>query len=195
LTWTLSAFRLTEDNAIIQYLQSGSSAYYQNAGRIRNDGLEAGLGARLASWADLNLAWTEAKYRFVSYIFPVGAVVDTLNGKRLSGVPDHFVRLGFRTHRDRWTLDADETWSSSMYADDQNTQLIPAWGNGDVNVRATWTGEAGSLRLQPFAAVNNLLNQAYIGSVTINGAAGRTIEPAPLRNYYFGMEIGWRDGK
>ena len=23
-------------------------------------------------------------------------------------------------------------------------------------------------------------------------AAGRTIEPAPLRNYYFGMEIGWR---
>jgi hypothetical protein len=36
------------------------------------------------------------------------------------------------------------------------------------------------------------MNQAYVGSVTINGAAGRTIEPAPLRNYYFGMEIGWR---
>ena len=192
VTYTVSMFRLIEDNAIIQYLQSGSSAYYRNAGRIRNDGLEFGLAARVANWANLNLAWTEAKYRFVRYIFPVGAVMDTLNGKKLSGVPDHFVRLGLRTHWNRWTLDADETWSSSMYADDQNTQLISSWGNGDLNVRATWTAEAGSVRLQPYAAVNNLLNQAYIGSVTINGAAGRTIEPAPLRNYYFGMEIGWR---
>ena len=79
-----------------------------------------------------------------------------------------------------------------MYADDANTQLIKSWGNGAVNVRASWTFETAALRLQPYAAVNNLLNEAYVGSVTINGAAGRTIEPAPLRNYYFGMEIGWR---
>jgi outer membrane receptor protein involved in Fe transport/serine/threonine protein kinase len=192
VSYTLSFFRLTEDNAIIQFLQSGSSAYYTNAGRIRNDGIEFGIAARVAQWADLNLAWTEADYRFVNYVFPVGAVVDTLNGKKLSGVPDHFVRLGVRTHWDRWTMDVDETWSSSMYADDANTQLIQSWGNGDLNVRASWTMESGALRFQPYAAVNNLLNQAYVGSVTINGAAGRTIEPAPLRNYYFGMEIGWR---
>ena len=79
-----------------------------------------------------------------------------------------------------------------MYADDANTQLIKSWGNGNLGVRASWTTEAGALRLQPYASVNNLMNQAYVGSVTINGAAGRTIEPAPLRNYYFGVEIGWR---
>jgi outer membrane receptor protein involved in Fe transport/serine/threonine protein kinase len=195
LTYTLSIFRLTGDNAIIQYLQSGSSAYYANAGRTRNDGLEFGLAARLAAWADLDLAWTAAKYRFVHYIFPAGAAVDTLNGRKPAGVPDQFVRFGLRTHRGRWTLDADETWSSSMYADDQNTQVIPGWGRGDLTVRATWTETVGDLRLQPFASVNNLLNQAYVGSVTINGAGGRTIEPAPLRNYYFGMEIGWRAAK
>lgn len=192
VSYTLSVFRLVEDNAIIQYLESGGSAYYQNAGRTRNDGVEFGLAARVASWIDLNLAWTEANYRFVNYIVPRGAVRDTLNGKKLSGVPDHFARFGVRTHWGRWTLDADETWSSSMYADDDNTQLIKSWGNGDLNVRASWTGEAGAIRFQPYASVNNVLNQAYVGSVTINGAAGRTIEPAPLRNYYFGMEIGWR---
>jgi len=79
-----------------------------------------------------------------------------------------------------------------MYADDLNTQLIQSWGNGDLNLRGSWSVELGALRVQPYAAVNNLLNEAYVGSVTINGAAGRTIEPAPLRNYYFGMEIGWR---
>ncbi len=192
LTYTLSLFRVTEDNAIIQFLQTGGSAYFQNAGRTRNDGLELGLQERLTSWADLSLAWTATKYRFVNYIFPSGAVVDTLNGKKPAGVPDEFVRIGVRTHWSRWTLDADETWSSSMYADDQNTQVVPGWGQGDLNVRATWSANVGDLHLQPFASVNNLLNQAYIGSVTINGAAGRTLEPAPLRNYYFGMEIGWR---
>ena len=192
LTYTVSLFRLIEDNAIIQYLQTGGSAYYTNAGRTRNDGAEIGVEARVTKWMDLNLAWTEANYRFVRYLIQAGAVVDTLNGKKLSGVPDHFVRFGVRTHWARWTVDADETWSSSLYADDQNTQLIPAWGNGDLSVRVSWTHEAGDLRFQPFASVNNLMNQAYIGSVTINGALGRTIEPAPLRNYYFGMEIGWR---
>jgi iron complex outermembrane recepter protein len=192
LTYTLSLFRVTEDNAIIQFLQSGGSAYFQNAGRTRNDGLELGIEERVTSWADLNLAWTATKYRFVNYIFPVGAVVDTLNGKKPAGVPDEFVRIGVRTHWSRWTLDADETWSSSMYADDQNTQVIPGWGHGDLSVRASWNAVVGDVRLQPFASVNNLFNQAYIGSVTINGAGGRTIEPAPLRNYYFGMEIGWR---
>jgi serine/threonine protein kinase/outer membrane cobalamin receptor len=192
LTYTLSLYRVIEDNAIIQFLQLNGSAYYQNAGRTRNDGLELGISERIATWADLNLAWTATKYRFVSYIFPVGAVTDTLNGKKPAGVPDEFVRIGIRTHWSRWTLGADETWSSSMYADDLNTQVIPGWGKGDLNVRATWTANAGDLLLQPFASVNNLLNQAYIGSVTINGANGRTIEPAPLRNYYFGMEIGWR---
>ncbi|MFI5246670.1 MAG: TonB-dependent receptor, partial [Gemmatimonadales bacterium] len=58
VTYTLSVFRLIEDNAIIQYLQSGSSAYYQNAGRIRNDGLELGLAARPAGWMELDLALT-----------------------------------------------------------------------------------------------------------------------------------------
>jgi serine/threonine protein kinase/outer membrane receptor protein involved in Fe transport len=192
LTYTLSLFRVTEDNAIIQFLQSGGSAYFQNAGRTRNDGLELGIEERVTSWADLNLAWTATKYRFVNYIFPVGAVIDTLDGKKPAGVPDEFVRIGVRTHWRRWTLDADETWSSSMYADDQNTQVVPGWGHGDLSVRATWSAVVGDVRLQPFASVNNLFNQAYIGSVTINGAAGRTIEPAPLRNYYFGMEIGWR---
>jgi serine/threonine protein kinase/outer membrane receptor protein involved in Fe transport len=192
LTYTLSLYRVIEDNAIIQFLQSGGSAYFQNAGRTRNDGLELGLEERVTPWVDLNLAWTATKYRFVNYIFPVGAAVDTLNGKKPAGVPDEFVRVGVRTHWKSWSLDADETWSSSMYADDQDTQVVPGWGQGELNVRATWTTYAGGLRVQPFASVNNLLNQSYIGSVTINGAGGRTLEPAPLRNYYFGMEIGWR---
>jgi outer membrane receptor protein involved in Fe transport len=194
-TYSVSLFQTYEANAIIQYAQNGGTAYYHNAGLTRNEGAEIGLTARVAKWMDLDLAWTEDRYRFVQYYENVGTKLDTLDGKKLAGVPDRFIRFGVRTHWDGWTLDADETYSSSVYGDDLNTQLIQSWGNGDLTVRATWTKEAGDLRFQPFAAVNNLLNQAYIGSVTINGAGGRTLEPAPLRNYYLGMEIGWRGVK
>ncbi|MEA3246528.1 MAG: TonB-dependent receptor, partial [Gemmatimonadota bacterium] len=43
-----------------------------------------------------------------------------------------------------------------------------------------------------FAAVNNLRDVRYVGSVTVNGAGGRVLEPAPGRNFYVGVETGWR---
>ena len=79
-----------------------------------------------------------------------------------------------------------------MFADDKNTIKVDDWGKGALNVRLGWSGAVGDLRLQPFAAVNNLLDQAYVGAVTLNGAAGRVLEPAPLRNYYVGMGMEWR---
>ena len=79
-----------------------------------------------------------------------------------------------------------------MFADDRNTIRVDDWGKGALNLRAAWSGTAGGLRLEPFAAVNNVLNQAYVGSVTLNGALQRVLEPAPLRNYYLGMALAWR---
>ena len=78
-----------------------------------------------------------------------------------------------------------------MYADDKNTIKVDDWGRGALNVRVAWSGAIGDISLAPFVAANNLLDQAYVGAVTLNGANGRVLEPAPLRNYYFGMELGW----
>jgi iron complex outermembrane receptor protein len=47
------------------------------------------------------------------------------------------------------------------------------------------------VRFEPFAAVNNAFDRRYVGSVNINGAFGRVLEPAPGRNGYLGMEISW----
>ena len=42
-----------------------------------------------------------------------------------------------------------------------------------------------------FAALNNAFDRRYVGSVNINGAAGRVLEPAPGRNALVGLEIGF----
>ena len=191
-TYSLSVFRAEAEDAIIQYLESNGRAYFRNAGRTRNDGVELGLAARATDWLTVQAAWTAADYRFLSYRVPNRSVVDTLDGKQQAGVPDRFVRMGATARWGAWTLDADHTLASAMWADDRNTLRVEGWGQGALNVHATWRGDAGAFSVAPFAAVNNLLNQAYVGAVTLNGAAGRVRESAPLRNFYAGMELGWR---
>ena len=48
------------------------------------------------------------------------------------------------------------------------------------------------MQLSPFLGVNNLWDRQYIGSVTLNGAFGRVLEPSPRRVVYIGTEIGYR---
>jgi iron complex outermembrane receptor protein len=195
-SYTLSVFQSYADDAIIQYLETNGRAYFRNAGRTRNRGIEAGAGVRAASWLDLSAAYTWANYIFDRYRVQRGAVTDTLDGKTQAGIPEHFLRLIARAHWGNYTLDADHTRSTALWADDRNTQRIPGWGRGVVNLRAAWsgafTGAWRDVRVMPFAAVNNLLDEHYVGAVTLNGAGARTIEPAPRRNFYFGLEMGWR---
>lgn len=196
VSYTLSVFQSYADDAIVQYLETNGRAYFRNAGRTRNRGIEAGAGVRAASWLDLSAAYTWANYIFDRYRVPRGAVTDTLDGKRQAGIPEHFLRMTARAHWESFTLDADHTRSTALWADDRNTQRILGWGRGVANLRAAWSGSLmGSwrdLRVMPFAAVNNLLDESYVGAVTLNGAGARTIEPAPRRNFYFGLELGWR---
>jgi iron complex outermembrane receptor protein len=190
--YTVSWFEASADAAIIQYLETNGRAFFRNAGRTRNRGVELGATVRATPWLDLTAAYTLADYRFTSYRVPRGAVTDTLDGKVQAGVPEHVVRIGARTHVGAFTFDADHANSSSMWADDRNTVRVADWRGGVYNARLGWSGAWGAIRLQPFAAINNLTDVRYVGAVTLNGAGARDLEPAPGRNYYFGMELGWR---
>ena len=56
-------------------------------------------------------------------------------------------------------------------------------------MRAGWDGRVGPWRVAPFAAVQNLLDARYIGSVSVNAGFGRFFEPAPGRNAYVGIAL------
>jgi len=188
-----TGFVTSVHDAIIQVREVGGRAYFANAGRTRNRGIEAGASVVLSPKASLQAAYTLADYTFTDYIVVNGAVSDTLTGNRLSGVPRNFFRAGVRVGPFAGiTLDMDQLMSASVFADDANTVEVADWGAGVTNVRATWTGHTGGLQLTPFAAVQNLFDRSYIGSVTINGTFGRVFEPSPGRNGYVGMEIRYR---
>jgi len=204
LTYSVAGFLGRVKNAIVQYREVTGRGYFANAGRLKNDGIELGLNARVADQLSLFGNWTYANYRYDVYRSVNGAVVDTLDGKRLPGVPKAFIRLGLRAGPVRGvSLDIDHTMSSSVFADDKNTIYVNGWGKanpktaitgvglGVTNARISWEGRSGGAWIRPFIGVNNLWDRTYVSALTLNGAFGRVFETAPGRNYYIGGEIGW----
>ncbi|MGH7630989.1 MAG: TonB-dependent receptor family protein [Gemmatimonadales bacterium] len=196
--YSASGFVTRVSDAVVQFSEVGGRAFFRNAGKTHNDGVELGLSVSPLPRLRLNAAYTYADYTFADYSFLDGTETVVLDGNRLPGVPRHFVRFGMRSEPGYgFAVDIDHTLSSSIFADDANTFEIADWGAGVTNLRVSWNGEMGSAVVRPFAGVNNLFDKAYVGSVTINGFDGlanapRVIEPAPGINVYVGAELGWR---
>jgi len=189
LSYSVAFFLGRISDAIVQGPEVGGRAFFRNAGKTHNDGIEVGVSFTPTHGLTLQGAYTYAHYRFTEYV-----VGDTLSlaGNRLPGVPEHFWRFGLRTSLPAdFYLDADHTISTSILADDLNTIWIPAWGAGVTNLRVGWDGRTGQMEVAPFVGINNLWDRRYVGGVTLNGVGGRVYEPAPLRVVYVGAEVGY----
>ncbi|HEX2609917.1 MAG TPA: TonB-dependent receptor [Gemmatimonadales bacterium] len=189
ITYSVALFLGRITDALVQQSEIGGRAFFRNAGKTHNDGAEVGLSVTPFDGLTLNGAYTYAHYRFTDYQLADGTV---LNGNRLPGVPEDFWRLGMRAALPYdFYVDADHTISSSIVADDANTIWVNAWGAGVTNLRVGWNGRSGQMEIGPFLGINNLWDRRYVGSVTLNGAFGRVLEPAPRRVIYLGTEIGY----
>ena len=193
-SYELALFQSTIRDAIIPFREVLGRTFFQNAGRTRNRGIEIGVRATPVPGLRVFGSYTYASYHFLEYRLLDQATVDTLDGNRLPGIPQHFLRAGVRVRPGAGVaIDVDHTLSSSLLADDQNTLEVDGWGPGVTNLRASVERSVGDVVFAPFAGVNNLFDRAYVGSVTINGFGGRVFEPSPGRNVYVGMEVRWRD--
>ncbi len=191
--YEVALFESVARDAIVQFLETGGRAYFRNAGRTRNRGVELGLAAPITPWLSANGAFTVADYRFEDYTAPSATnpapAVDTLSGNHLAGVPDKTWRVGLSAAVRGFTLDVEHSWQGKGWGNDLNTVRVPDWGDGQLNVRAGWSGTFAGHRLSPFVAVQNALDARYAGAVTLNGFGGRVLEPAPGRNWYAGLEV------
>ncbi|MDH5233729.1 MAG: TonB-dependent receptor [Gemmatimonadota bacterium] len=189
LGYEVAFFRADASDALVQFLETSGRAYFRNAGETRSEGVELGATMVPAQWLELRAAYTFANYRFTRYRVTSGATVDTLDGNRLAGVPRIVGRYGARLSLRGFAIDADQTLQAAVWGDDRNTVAVPGWGRGQLNVRASWSGTIAGWGVEPFASVQNALDQRYVGAVTLNGFGGRVAEPAPRRNWYAGLEL------
>jgi len=192
LGYSASVFRNRVSSMIVQFLETGGRAYFINAGGARNVGAEAEAHFDASSRVRLQASYTWARYRYSEYRRTRGAQVDTLDGNVLPGVPEHQARFSvFAQLPGGVLLHADHNLSSGLLADDANALEVDGWGAGVTNVRASWTTDFGRASLTPFGGVQNLGGRKYVSAVTVNGFGGRVLEPAPGRNFYLGLEVGF----
>jgi iron complex outermembrane receptor protein len=189
--YDVALFASSASDAIVQYEQDEGRAYFRNAGSTRSKGLEVGLNVAATSWLGAQVAYTHAHYVFDRYRVTTPDTVAVLDGNRLPGVPEQFVRAGLRTRYKGASVDLDWTWSDALWADDANTVRIEDWGKGRADVRVAWSGRVNGHYVSPFVGVNNVLDERYVGAITLNGLFGRVREGAPLRNWYAGIDVNW----
>jgi iron complex outermembrane recepter protein len=174
---TLALFRITKPMSLVR------GDVFTEDGQQRNQGVELSSygeitkGLRLLGGATyLNAETTRTQD-------------ETLNGKKVIGVPQTLVNLGVE-----WdvaglhglTLDGRIIYTSSQWVDGPNTESIPAWTRLDLGGRYSFA--VGDTLLTVRANVENVTNKDYWSSVGGEPGADYLVLAAP-RTFLLSMSV------
>ena len=149
---------------------------YRNADRTRHLGLEAGVALALDP-VSLRVAFTTARYTYRRD--------SSFAGNDIPGAPRHVVQadLSWR-HSSGLSVTPTLEWvPTSYYLNSANTVKNDGWAS--LGLRVEWL--APRVGLTAFAAVQNLTDARYSGSVQVDNGAGQFFEPADGRSVYAGF--------
>ena len=150
---------------------------YRNAARTRHYGLEAGLDWRPSDRVSSRVAYTFGRYTYVE---------DTAYaGNDIPGAPRHVVQAEVEwRHPSGFSVAPNVEWVPAAYfVNSTNTASNEGWTT--FGLRAEYAQPL--LRLTIFAAVQNLTNVRYAGSVSVDNGTNRFYEPADGRAVYAGL--------
>lgn len=206
LKWTLapttrldaSVFRIATENEIVTLKSAGGKTAYKNATRTVREGSELSLQhAWSAQWrSQLSMAWLRAVYDadFTSGATPVPS------GKRMPGIPDQqlfasmqWADQGFASKANPrplgWSASADWVARSAFWANDLNDADARVAGGGQLNLRVRHRSVWGPVRAELWAGVDNVTDNAMVGSVIVNQAAKQYFEPGLPSNWMTGIKL------
>jgi iron complex outermembrane recepter protein len=192
-TWDVTLFQADVRDELVAFEipASPQRRFYRNAGSARHRGVELAAGASLLRGVDLRVTWTYSDFRYRRFAFTAGGTTHVLDGRALPGIPRNALRLSLRGQRRVWG-EVETLYASGTLVDDTLSRRTSPWWV--TNVRLGWEGAiggggGGGRRVAPFAAVQNLFNRKYVGSVVINAGGGRYYEPAPGLNVLLGLTV------
>lgn len=189
----LSLFQYRMQDALIRGSRDNGAEFFHNAGSIQQSGLEFSSSA----WIPLGISltphlrpielhwsgsWAWSHFKFTEYRF------HTLDhsGHYLTGVPRHTLSntLRFLIHPnlDVWFT---HQFTSSIPLNDANSY----WSDDYHILQAKIRWKITRSPIHVFGGGNNLLNQSYSLGHDINAFGNRFYNPAPLRNFYAGLEL------
>jgi iron complex outermembrane receptor protein len=178
------AYITNSNNEILPYeieLFPGKN-FYRNVGSTLRQGIE--LSSSLSFERGIfNLNYTFSKNRFKDFIIDG----NDLSKNLIPGIPSQMLDLEllFKLSRKR-TLILTNRFIGERYADNFNENLVSSY-----NVFNLKYSKEIFKQSEFSIGVNNLFNQEYFDNIRINAFGKRYYEPAPKRNFYFGINFSF----
>ena len=184
LTLEAIAYVISSENEILPYEleQFPGKNFYQNVGSTSRYGLE--LNSQLSfKGGKINLSYTLSKNKFEDFIIDNNNLADNL----IPGIPSQMLDLDliFKLSRGR-SLIISNRLIGERYADNANETLISSYNL--LNIK--YSKEIFK-KSEIFLGVSNDFNQEYFDNIRINAFGKRYYEPAPKRNFYFGINLSF----
>lgn len=184
LRYELALFHIDVQDEIVPFeLEGSGQSFFENAGSSTRDGIEASLSMELAP----GLTGT-ATYTWSDFVFDEFSGLDgeDYDGNRIPGVPEQLFNLDLSwSHPSGFYAGWDLLYVGPFFADNANDVETDDYLVSNLRAGFRWGGQKWSF--EPFAGVNNLFDEKYIGNIRLNAAFGRYYEPAPERNLYAGL--------
>ena len=172
-------FSIQTKNEIIPYeLQDfPTRTFYRNAGKTDRRGIEIHWELKKNSWHWL-ASFNYAAIEFKDYELDE----KTLSGNSLPGIPKQqfFASLSYNFNNGLGVMSQNQ-YNGSIYSDDANQNLVSPYFLSNLKIWKSYNN------LEVFGGINNLFNRLYNDNIRINAWGKRYYEPAPTRNFYFGI--------
>ena len=187
LRYEVAAYRSRLLDRIVPVYTRGFALHYENAGETARDGVELTLGWRPTARFETRLAYTLQDFVFRRF------VLDGVDhaGKREPGAPPRRLFAGvdyaapFGLQASASVRRVDEYFFTNA-----NEPGTTNWAYTVVDLRFGWVGRVGDVDVQPFAGIDNLLDERYNASGLANEFTGRYYRPSPGREIYVGLTLG-----
>lgn len=189
----LTAYYLKLNETITTYTNENGVVLFRNAGSTDQKGIEAAVDYAIMRNSGgfikdllIGTAYTGQFFKFVDY----AKQTNDFSGNDLTGVPPHNLvsRLDLRTSIGFY-FNFTHQFTDKLPLNDANTVYQEAYDL--VNLRFGYVRTFGNWDLEAFAGVDNLLDESYSLGNDLNAFGGRFYQPAPTRNWYGGIKVGF----
>jgi len=187
LRYDLTVYNLWIQDLLFPYqLRANGPTYYRNQGETTHIGLEGRLSVLLSQDWQLSVTGniTQAEFQKAQTLDSL-----SLAGKQVPGIPKYRLNSQISWSPGTFRGLISYEYVSSYQANNLNTAKNEAYGIFDAKLSYHKILTNTGVSIQPFINANNLFDTRYNGSVTVNAFGGRYFEPAPGRNWQFGVSV------
>jgi iron complex outermembrane receptor protein len=194
-----SFFHIVVDNEIIPFVV-GNEVYFRNAAQTTRFGIELGTEIELLRGLNFNIAYTYSNFKYDTYS---ALTIDeeftpseqNYSGNIVPSVPEHnaFISLAYArqiTNSITGFVKSSFLGVSGLWVDDANTDKTD--GYTVYNALIGFDIILGRFSILASAGVNNIFDKLYVGFTNTNSTDGLYYEPGELRNYFGGINFGYR---